>query len=73
MRACSTRHRVHCSPAHLALVEEYRDAVYAREALRESEAYMQHEDDDFARDVPPILFKDWLIGHPSRQRDPAEN
>lgn len=42
---------------------QYRDARDARDALRESDPYLQHEADDFADDVPPITFKEWLIAH----------
>ena len=63
MRSCSPRHRRWCSAAHLALVGEYRDARDARDALRESEPYLQHEPAEFDAEVPPVLFKDWLIGH----------
>lgn len=63
MTPCSRAHRKWCSSAHAALVSDYRDAVYAREALRESGPYMQHEPEDFAREVPPILFRDWLVDH----------
>lgn len=69
--SCSPGHRRWCSTAHEALVQEYRDAVDAREALRESAAYFQHEPEEFAAEVPPILFRDWLVGHPSRQREAA--
>lgn len=63
---------------HRALVAAYRDARDAHDALRESEApapagvpgtagaaiaMYQLDDDQFDQAVPPILFKDWLIGH----------
>lgn len=61
---------------HRALVQSYRDARDARDALRESDtpvpaewahggatvAY-QLEADDFAAAWPPITFKQWLIDH----------
>jgi len=50
------------------MVEEYRDAVFARDALRECGEYMQMEDEEFAAVVPPVLFKDWLISHAGRNR-----
>ena len=56
MRKCSIR----C--LHKQLVLEYHDAVYAREALRESSEHMQLEDDEFDEKHPKVLFKDWLIG-----------
>lgn len=78
---CSRSHRS-CSPAHAALVGEYRDARDARNAIRGSDApvpaafahgarvtFMQLEDDDFDRAYPPVTFKDWLVGHVSRQRE----
>ena len=67
---CSPRHRRWCSPAHAALVCEYRDARDAREALRESEACYQLERDDFTDRHPPILFRDWLVDHAHRNRQP---
>lgn len=63
---------------HRRLVDGYRDARDARDALRESDApapvgvtgtngahvsMAQLEDEEFARHVPPVLFKDWLIEH----------
>lgn len=72
MRACAA------TCLHRALVREYRDARDARDALRESDqlapsgvagtaggqvAYYQLEPDDFDAAVPPVLFKDWLVGH----------
>lgn len=73
---CSPRHARNCSHAHAALVAEYRDARDAQLALRESgvtapasvtfgssATYSQLEDDDFAAVVPPVRFKDWLLGH----------
>jgi hypothetical protein len=63
---CSPRHRVHCSPAHAALVGEYRDARDARDMLRETGEYMQMEDDDFDAAVPRVTFKAWLIGNAGR-------
>lgn len=35
----------------------YRDARDAREKARESEPYLQHEDEDFDREHPPLTFK----------------
>jgi hypothetical protein len=48
------------------MVSEYRDAVFAREALREQGEQMQMEDEEFREKFPPVLFKDWLKG---RKRD----
>lgn len=72
MRGC------HRSCLHRRLVEQYRDARDAREALRESATpapstvpgisgsgvvMAQLEPGDFAVHVPPVLFKDWLREH----------
>jgi hypothetical protein len=63
---------------HRRLVRDYQDARDARERLRESatpapttvpgtsggrSSMAQLEPADFARYVPPVLFKDWLIAH----------
>lgn len=76
MRPCSPRHRRFCSPAHAAVVGDYRDQRDARDFLRESGetvpadyayggdvAYYQLEQVDFDALVPKVTFKDWLIGH----------
>lgn len=47
---------------HKQLVLEYYDAVFAREALRETGEQMRLEDDEFDEKFPKVLFKDWLIG-----------
>jgi hypothetical protein len=83
--ACSPRHRGRCSADHLWLVESYRDARDAREALRESGssvgaahsygsdvAAYQLEPDDFAAAYPPVTFRDWLVGNAGRNRHPEE-
>ena len=77
--SCSPRHRRHCSPDHLWLVQAYRDQRDARDALRESgtvvDASMSHganaaayqlEDADFDQAYPRVTFKDWLIGNAGR-------
>lgn len=84
---CSPRHRRWCSHDHAQLVSEYRDARDARDALRESTddaggtvagtagstaGYAQLSDDEFAELVPPILFRDWLVHHAGRNRQPLE-
>lgn len=65
---------------HRALVEEYRDARHAWEALRESDvivmgvagtahaavAAYQLTDAEFAAVFPPPLFKDWLLFRANR-------
>lgn len=77
--SCSPRHRKHCSAYHAALVEDYRYARDARDALRESGTVVSSsyaagaagatvtagalEDEEFAAAFPPILFRDWLIDH----------
>lgn len=48
---------------HRQMVREYYDQRDARDALRESEAYMQYEDEDFDAKITRVLFKDWLIGY----------
>lgn len=84
--SCSPRHRSHCSADHLQLVEGYRDARDARDALRESGAAVvpaahafgaavaphQLEDSDFDAAFPPVTFKDWLLGHAGRNRQPEQ-
>lgn len=54
-----------CHPKclHRKLVLEYHDARDARDSLRESEIGYQLEDYEFDVKFPPILFKQWLIGH----------
>ena len=47
---------------HRALVQDFRDAVDARDALREQGDQIQMEDDEFDERFPKVLFKDWLIG-----------
>jgi hypothetical protein len=82
--ACSPRHRLWCSLYHSQLVQEYRDARDAREALRESAtpvpaayaggasvSHFQLERDDFAQLHPPILFRDFLVDHAERRRQGA--
>ncbi len=43
------------------MVEEYRDARDAREALRECGEAMQMEDSEFDEAYPAVTFKQWLI------------
>jgi len=40
----------------------YRDARDAREALRESDPYLQHERDDFDRAHPPVTLRSIMVG-----------
>ena len=40
----------------------YRDARDAREALRESGPYLQHERDEFDREHPPVALRDIMVG-----------
>jgi hypothetical protein len=40
----------------------YRDARDARDALRQSGPYLQHEDDDFDREHPKVLLRDVMVG-----------
>lgn len=68
--SCGPAHRKWCSSWHEQLVLDYRDARDAREALRESGPYMQHEPDDFAAEHPPILFRDFLVDYAARNRCP---
>lgn len=56
---------------HCQILAEYRDAQDAREALRESGPFMQHEDDDFDREHPPLRFRDWLIEKAAEWREPG--
>lgn len=70
---------------HRAMVEEYRDARHAWEALRESDvivmgvagtahaavAAYQLSDEEFARAFPPPLFRDWLLFHAHKNASPA--
>jgi len=71
----------HARCLHRVLVEGYRDARHAWEALRESDtpvpaAYaggatttcMQLEDDEFRAAYPPPTFKQWLIDHSAAER-----
>lgn len=81
--ACSPRHRRHCSPDHLWLVESYRDARDARDALRESGTFVpaaysygssiaayQLEREDFDAAFPSVTFKSWLVDHAGRNAEP---
>lgn len=65
---------------HRTFVDDYRDAVHAWEALRESDtvvdvpggsgavvAAYQLTDDEFAAAHPRPLFRDWLLAHASRE------
>jgi len=44
------------------MVSQYHDQRDARDALRETEMYMQHEDVEFEKEFPPVHFKQWLKG-----------
>lgn len=48
---------------HRAMVRDYHDQRDARDALRESEPYLQHEDEDFDAECPRVTFKMWLQGY----------
>lgn len=48
----------------------YRDARDAREALRQSGPYLQHEADDFAREHPPVHLRDVMVGLASGRHAP---
>jgi hypothetical protein len=48
---------------HRALVEGYRDARDARDALRECGDFMRMEEQEFRDDQPVVTFKQWLIEH----------
>jgi hypothetical protein len=52
------------------VTQVYRDARDAREALRESEPYLQHERDDFDREHPPVALRDIMVGLSRGQVDP---
>ena len=47
---------------HRDMVSQYHDQRDARDALRETEMYMQHEDVEFEKEFPPVHFKQWLKG-----------
>lgn len=64
MRKCTIR----C--LHKQLVLEYNDAVYAREARRESSECVQMEDDEFDDIHPKVTFKNWLIGLKGKFHNP---
>jgi hypothetical protein len=51
------------------MVDQYHDQRDARDALRESEAFYQHEDEDFNREVPQVTFKMWLQGYWENQNE----
>lgn len=81
---CSPRHRLWCSVYHSQLVQDYRDARDAREAMRESAtpvpaaysagavvSHYQLEPEEFARLHPPLLFRDFLVDHAARRRQEA--
>jgi hypothetical protein len=40
---------------------EYRDSRDAWEQNRESEAFMQMEDEEYREQFPPPTFKNWII------------
>lgn len=79
MRGC----RASC--LHRQLVENYRDARFANEALRESSAPAygaagaansgagahQLTDDEFRELYPAPTFKDWLIAHAGANSEPS--
>lgn len=70
---CSPRHRVHCSRAHVELVDGYRAARDAVLALRESGtvapagfghgAQVSHYQLEGTDRAPLPTFKAWLIDH----------
>ena len=51
----SPRPHRHAWREHVTAI--YRDARDARDALRESEPYLQHEPEDFNREHPWLSFK----------------
>ena len=72
-------------PGHRAMIDEYRAARDARDALRESNmpaptsvpgvahsgvAMHQLEDDDFATHVPAVTFREWLIEWGASRAEP---
>lgn len=52
---------------HRQMIEDYFDQRDARDALRESEHYMQHEDYEFNAEIPQVTFKMWLQGYWERR------
>lgn len=48
----------------------YRDARDAREALRQSEPYLQHERSEFDAQHPPVRLKDVMRGLSSGRMPP---
>ena len=66
---------------HCQVVDEFRAAQDAREALRESGqtappefgpiAYYQLSDEEFDRAHPPLRLKDWLVEKAEEWRDPG--
>lgn len=82
--SCSPRHRRFCSPAHADLVQSYRDARDARDALRESDTAVpaawsaggavsayQLEAAEFDQAYPAVTFREWLLDHAGRNEEPA--
>lgn len=74
------RHVWKSSCLHCQILDAYRDACDARDALRESgteapgwagAAYYQLEDADFNELHPPIRLKDWLEAHRGYNRSEA--
>lgn len=48
---------------HRYMVTAYHDQRDARDMLRESERFVQHEDEEFEREQPQVTFKMWLEGY----------
>ena len=56
---------------HCQVLEEYRAAQDAREALRESGPFLQYEPGEFDAEHPPVRLRDWLVEKAEEWRDPG--
>jgi hypothetical protein len=66
---CTPRHRRHCNHDHAWLVGSYRDARDAHEAYAGTNHQLEADE---LRQLPThVTFKQWLVQHAGRNRQPA--
>ena len=65
------RQRWRADCRHCQVLDGFRAAKDAREALRESGRFMQYEDDEFDAEHPPPRLRDWLVAKAEEWRDPS--